>query len=131
MITRHHPIVISFYEMGSGFIGITAFLWINGTFSLDFQPPSVNDWLYLLLLGIVCTAYAFAASVKVMEILSAYTVVLTINLEPVYGILLAFAFFGETELMSGGFYIGTTLILLAVFLYPVLSRKLTSSTLTD
>lgn len=126
MISKNRPLLISFYEMGSGFIGITIFLWINGTFNLSLQFPTGSDWLYLLLLGIVCTAYAFAASVKVMETLSAYTIVLTINLEPIYGILLAFAIFGETELMSGGFYLGTIIILLAVFLYPILSRKLTA-----
>ncbi|HKK66711.1 MAG TPA: DMT family transporter, partial [Bacteroidales bacterium] len=125
MIAKHRPLVISFYEMGGGFLGITLFMGVSGTFNQGLQVPIMSDWFYLLLLGIVCTAYAFAASVKVMDVLSAYTVVLTINLEPIYGILLAFLFFGESELMSGGFYLGTVIILAAVFLFPVMSRKLT------
>lgn len=127
MIAKHRPLVISFYEMGGGFLGITLFMIVNGTFSHGLQVPLLSDWFFLILLGVVCTAYAFAASVKVMDVLSAYTVVLTINLEPVYGILLAFVFFGESELMSGGFYLGTVIILAAVFLFPVLNRKLVHS----
>ncbi len=127
MVVKHRPLVISFYEMGGGFIGITLYMLLNDTFAGGLQVPVISDWFYLVLLGVVCTAYAFAASVKVMDTLSAYTVVLTINLEPIYGIILAFIFFGESELMSGGFYLGTVLILAAVFLFPVVSRKMTSS----
>ncbi|MGM0376070.1 MAG: EamA family transporter, partial [Bacteroidota bacterium] len=124
MIVKHRPLLISFYEMGGGFVGITLFMWLNGTFGKGLQIPLWSDWLFLLLLGVACTAYAFATSVKVMQVLSAYTVVLTINMEPIYGILLAFVFFGESELMSAGFYLGTVIILAAVFLFPVISRKL-------
>jgi drug/metabolite transporter (DMT)-like permease len=123
MVVKHPPLVISFYEMGGGFIGITLYMLFNGTFEAGLQLPVWSDWVFLLLLGVVCTAYAFAESVKVMDVLSAYTVVLTINLEPIYGILLAFAFFGESELMSGGFYLGTLTILAAVFLFPVFNKK--------
>lgn len=123
MIVKHRPLVISFYEMGGGFIGITLYMLFSGTFEAGLQLPVWSDWVFLLLLGVVCTAYAFAESVKVMDVLSAYTVVLTINLEPIYGILLGVAFFGESELMSGGFYLGTLTILAAVFLFPVVNRK--------
>ncbi|WP_062122442.1 DMT family transporter [Geofilum rubicundum] len=122
-IRVYHPTTISFYEMGGGFIGITLYLWANNTFASGLATPSHWDWFYLLLLGIVCTAYAYMASVKVMQTLSAYTVVLTINLEPVYGILMAFLFFGESERMSTGFYAGTLIILGAVLLFPVLRRN--------
>ena len=127
MVVKQRPLLISFYEMGGGFLGITLYMLVNGTFKEGLQVPIISDWFFLALLGVVCTAYAFAASVKVMDILSAYTVVLTINLEPIYGILLAFVFFGESELMSGGFYLGTVMILAAVFLFPVLSRKMIRS----
>jgi drug/metabolite transporter (DMT)-like permease len=122
-IRVYHPTTISFYEMAGGFIAITVFLWGNNSFSSGLATPSHWDWFYLLLLGIVCTAYAYMASVKVMQTLSAYTVVLTINLEPVYGILMAFLFFGESERMSVGFYVGTVIILGAVLLFPVLRRS--------
>ncbi len=131
MIGTHRPLVISFYEMGGGFLAITLFMAFSGTFAQGLQMPVPADWLYLLLLGVVCTAYAFAASVKVMQVLSAYTAVLIINLEPVYGILLAFLFFGDSEYMSLGFYLGTLIILAAVFLFPVLKRKASSPALSD
>lgn len=122
-IDKHHPVTISFYEMTSGFMAITLFLALTGTFNSQLVMPSSLDTLFVLVLGIICTAYAFVAAVDVMKVLSAYTVVLAINMEPVYGILMAWMIFGQSEFMSTGFYIGTAVILLAVFLHPVLTRK--------
>ena len=76
---------------------------------------TTNDWILLLILSSVCTAYAFTASVKVMRILSPYTVMLTTNLEPIYGIVLAYFIFGGKEKMSFEFYIGALLIVITVF----------------
>jgi len=123
LISRMHPTTISFYEMGGGFIAVTIYLWATNTFSTGLTIPTSSDWFYLLLLGVVCTAYAFMASVKVMQSLSAYTVVLTTNLEPLYGIVMAFIFFGESERMSSGVYVGTRLILGSVLLYPIIKRR--------
>lgn len=109
--------------MGGGFLAISLFMCASGSFNASFPIPQENDLIYLLLLGIVCTSYAFMASVKVMKSLSAYTVVLTVNLEPVYGILMAFFMFGDTEKMSPGFYLGTFIVLSAVFLFPVMRKK--------
>ncbi len=121
--TRHHPSVISFYEMIGGFVFITVFLAVLGGFDEAFFRIKPSDFFYLLLLGIICTAYAFTAIVDVMKVLSAYTVVLSVNLEPVYGIVMAYFFFPEAESMSGGFYLGTFIIISAVFAYPFLKRK--------
>ena len=121
--TRHHPSVISFYEMIGGFLFISVFLLVSGGFKPDFFQIPTSDVFYLLILGFVCTAYAFAAIVDVMKVLSAYTVVLAVNLEPVYGIVMAHFFFPEAERMSGGFYLGTLIILTSVFAYPFLKRK--------
>jgi drug/metabolite transporter (DMT)-like permease len=66
-------------------------------------------------LGIVCTTFAFVASVNVMKELSPFTVSLTINLEPVYGIIIAYLLFGDSEKMTAGFYFGTVLILFTLF----------------
>lgn len=120
---RHHPTVISFYEMVGGFAFITAFLLVSGGFRSGLPAASGNDLFYLLLLGFLCTSYAFTAIVHIMKQLSAYTVILAINLEPVYGILLALLFFPEAERMSGGFYLGTLIILASVLSYPYLKRK--------
>ncbi len=121
--TRHHPSVISFWEMIGGFLFISVFLLVSGGFKPEFFQIPASDVFYLLILGFICTAYAFAAIVDVMKILSAYTVVLAVNLEPVYGIIMAHFFFPEAERMSGGFYLGTLIIMTSVFAYPFLKRK--------
>ena len=121
-IHEHHPATISFYEMLSGFAAIGIFLFLTDVLPVNLSIPSTVDVVYVFILGIACTAYAFVATVDVMKILSAYTVVLAINMEPVYGILLARLIFGQSELMSSGFYMGTVVILLAVFLYPVIVK---------
>ncbi len=121
-IDKHHPVTISFYEMASGFISIGVFLLFMGVLPANLLAPTNLDILYILILGVACTAYAFVVAVDVMKVLSAYTVVLAINMEPVYGILLAFVIFGQSEFMSAGFYLGTLVILAAVFLHPILTR---------
>ena len=76
--------------------------------------------MYLMILSSVCTAYAFIASTSIMKFLSPYTVMLTINLEPIYGIILAVLVFKEKERMSFEFYIGACIILLTVLLNAVI-----------
>lgn len=83
-----------------------------------FQLESM-DWLYLLILSSVCTAYAFIVAVNIMKHLTPYTVVLTVNLEPVYAIILALFIFGESEEMNSEFYIGAFIILFVVLLNGV------------
>lgn len=106
---------ITFYELGFGALCISIYLLLSGQFfSGNFFKLSLSDWGYLVLLASVCTAYAFIASVHVMKWLSPFTVVLTVNLEPVYGILLALVILGDSEQMSPQFYYGAAVILLAV-----------------
>ncbi len=109
---------IGMYEMIGGFVLLSLYLF----FTKDQQnyqfAISTADFWYLMLLGTVCTALAYVTGVAVMKELSAYTVVLTTNLEPVYGIILAVLIFGKKELMTAGFYQGAAIILLAVFVYP-------------
>lgn len=77
----------------------------------------------MLILASICTAYAFTASVKVMEKLSPYTVMLTTNLEPVYGIILAYFIIGGKEKMSVSFYIGAVIIIITVILNGIIKHK--------
>jgi drug/metabolite transporter (DMT)-like permease len=79
------------------------------------------DWLWILILAGICTVYAFSVSVELMKRLPVFSINLTINLEPVYGILLAVAIFGEKEKMTEQFYLGTAIILVSVLIYPVLN----------
>ena len=84
---------------------------------------SNRDWLWLFILGSFCTAYAQIAAVKVMKFISAYTMMLTINLEPVYGIILALIVFKTDEQMGYTFYIGAGIILITVIINGVLKNK--------
>ena len=105
-----------------GALGITLYLLFTQKFSIEFFQISSNDWLYLIILSSFCTAYAFIASVQVMKYLTPYTVMLTINLEPVYAIILALIIFGEKEQMSTEFYYGAFIVLFVVLLNGVLKN---------
>lgn len=120
--------VISFYELLTGASAISLYLLVlsffgDGGFTFDFFNISAEDWMWLLILASVCTAYAFIASVAVMRHLSPYTIMLTINLEPVYGILLAFWVFGSDEAMAPGFYYGAAIILTTVIMNGFLKTR--------
>ncbi len=120
---KFSPTLISFYEMAGGFLGITIYLLASQQFNGELLTPGLHDIIYVIILGVICTAFAFAVSVDVMKELSAYNVILAVNMEPIYGIILAYFIFGESEYMSGGFYLGTIVILLSVFLYPTIKAK--------
>ncbi|WP_299158917.1 EamA family transporter [uncultured Tenacibaculum sp.] len=121
-IKKHNANIISFYQLLFGVLGVTLYLLVTQKFSVDFFLLSTNDWLYLLVLSSICTAYAFIASVQVMRYLTPYTVMLTINLEPVYAIILALIIFGEKEEMNTEFYYGAFIVLLVVLLNGVLKN---------
>lgn len=124
LVKTHDPTVMSFYELSGGVVCFTVLLLCTQSFSPAFFTLSVKDLAYLLILSSVCTAYAFIASTSVMKFLSPYTVMLTINLEPIYGIILAVIVFKEKEKMSAEFYIGAVIILVTVLLNAVIkSRK--------
>lgn len=124
LVQKHDATVISFYELSGGVIFFTFLLLVTQSFSSDFFMLTTKDFIYLMILSSFCTAYAFIASTSVMKFLSPYTVMLTINLEPIYGIILAVLIFEEKEKMSFEFYIGAFIILLTVILNGILkSRK--------
>jgi drug/metabolite transporter (DMT)-like permease len=126
LIEKHEPSVITFYEFLAGVFFITIYFLFTNKFNVDFFILTTNDWVYLLILSSVCTAYAFTASVKVMRILSPYTVMLTTSLEPVYGIVLAFFIIGGKEKMSVEFYIGAVLIVITVILNGIVKHYLSN-----
>lgn len=108
--------VISFYELFGGFLFFTLLLIGTKQFNSQFFYIKLSDLAWILILATICTAYAFIASVGVMKHLSAFTVMLTTNLEPVYGIILALLIFTKQEQMKPTFYIGTLIILITVIL---------------
>tara|TARA_R110000868_G_scaffold110962_2_gene299979 strand:+ start:710 stop:1618 length:909 start_codon:yes stop_codon:yes gene_type:complete len=120
---EQRPSVISFYELGSGVLFLSIYLVFSGSFDQKFFQLSVNDWMYIFILASICTAYAFIASVKILKYISPYTVMLTINLEPVYGIILAFLLLGESEKLNPLFYVGALLILTTVVANGILKNR--------
>ena len=120
---KYDPTVISFYEIIGGVLFFSIFLLYGQSFTPEFFKLSMNDFIWLMVLSSVCTAYAFIASVGVMKYLSPYTVMLTINLEPIYGIILALIVFNDKEKMSMQFYIGALIILSTVILNGILKSK--------
>jgi len=123
LVQKSDALVISFYEIMGAFLWISLYRLFDQSLFTERFNLSTTDWLYLGLLGTVCTALAYVAGVSVMRTISAFRVALITNLEPVYGILLAFIFFGTRETMSIGFYLGAIIILGAVFLYPIYKRR--------
>lgn len=123
LVQKSDPKIIGFYEITGAFFWITIYRIYNGDLASESFNLSQADWIYLIILGTICTALAYVAGVSVMRALSAFRVALITNLEPVYGILLAFLFFGKREAMSVGFYLGAAIILGAVFLYPVYKKR--------
>lgn len=124
LIEKHESSVITFYEFLAGVVFISIYFLFENKFTVNFFILTANDWILLFILSSICTAYAFTASVKVMQKLSPYTVMLTTSLEPVYGIILAYLILGEKEKMSFEFYLGALLIVITVVLNGVVKHYL-------
>jgi drug/metabolite transporter (DMT)-like permease len=127
LVAVYSPLLITTYEMGFAFAA--SFLVLPLLFRLEFIPgisiplPVKWDWLNIAFLGWICTVFAYTVSVKLMKKFTAFAMNLTVNLEPVYGILLGLLIFGQKEQMMPGFYFGLLLIFSGVFIYPFLNKK--------
>ena len=125
MIGKVDEMSITFLELGSAWL----FLSILLPLYLWQQPdtlilPNRTDWVYLIILALACTTLAYVLSLRALRYLSAFAANLTVNLEPVYGIILAVILLNENQDLNTGFYLGAAVIILAVFTYPVLRLKL-------
>ena len=122
--------VMSVYQLGAGAVCMSIILLMQGKFTVELFSISKTYILWISILVIVCTAYAFVVSIAVMRHLTPFSLMLAINMEPVYGILFGILIFGSDEKMSFAFYIGTLLILLSVLTngFLKLKKKMSSST---
>ena len=125
-VKTNHPYVINCWEMLGATIATVLFFpvylkYLSADGILHLQATSM-DWFYILVLAFMCTVYAYSASIQLMKRLSAYTINLVINLEPVYGIILAILIFGDSEKMTPTFYLGAVIIVLAVLCYPLMNK---------
>lgn len=117
------PSQISFYEMLTGSVFLTIVLLFQGRLTPELFVMTTSDFLWLLFLGILCTSFAFLATIEVVKHLGAFSVSLSINLEPVYTIILAIVILGENELLGSQFYIGSTIIVLVVILNAIIKSR--------
>ncbi|MDB5030725.1 EamA family transporter [Mucilaginibacter sp.] len=122
-VKKLEPAIISFYELTGAFFWATLYLLFTNGFNHAMLLKN-SDIGYLLLLGTICTSLAYVAGVSVMRELSAFRVALITNLEPVYGILMSFLFFGDMNKMTTGFWVGALIILSTIFLFPVAQKQI-------
>jgi drug/metabolite transporter (DMT)-like permease len=121
-IVGQNTLSVTTIELTSGFL----FISFGYPFIETYMPqpkwiPIGTDWIWLIILGLLCTSLAFALAINSLKELSAFISNLSINLEPVYGILLAIWLLNEDTLLNYNFYLGTSIILLAVVMHPVIT----------
>ena len=120
--SEYEPSVVSVYEIIGGVAILSIYMLYMGDFNPSFYTLGTWDWIFLAILGVICTAYPFVGSIKIMKHISPYTVMLSINLEPVYGIILAVLLFPEKEKMGTPFYIGGIIILITIVLNVIIKN---------
>ncbi len=126
LVKNFSPRTLTFYELGGGFIILTLLLpfYLQQT-SAPYYLPTLTDWIWLLVLALLCTVVCFDLQLKALQKISAFTSNLMYNLEPLYGIILAFIFFGEASMFHDEFYIGVALIVftIVVQMYRIRRQK--------
>ncbi len=123
MIKKVSSTVISYVELWFGLTGISIYLLFSGGFSSEFFVLTGHNITGLLILAGVCTAFPFIASVNLMKHISPYTISLAVNMETVYGIVLAILIYQENTELSFTFYVGVCIILFAVFIEAILKSR--------
>lgn len=126
-VRKHSALSITFYEILGCTVCVALAIPVGAYFWPEdvhlWQVPQGTTWLYMMVLAWLCTVYAYTASVSLMRKFTAFAMNLTINLEPVYSMVLAWLIFGEKEQMTLGFYLGALVILVSVLTYPGLSKR--------
>ena len=114
--------LISFYELLGAFIVVSVYVLLFTGLDFSRLAVPIKDLKWLLILGILCTAFAFIVSVEIMKKISPYTVTISVNLEPIYSIILALLIWPESETMSYGFYMGTIIVIATLFLNALFKK---------
>ena len=116
IVIKNSSITISFYELFIGFLFSLFYYYLFIDTSLFLKKINYQDLIFLLILGIICTSYAFTKSVDLIKYLKPFTIMMIINMEPVYAIFISLLIFGESEYLSINFYIGFIIILISVII---------------
>ncbi len=124
MVMKYNSLSITFIELGSGLVFLTFLLPVYIKIFPDVNLiPSIHDLIYLTILALCCTTFPYVLSLKALKHISAFTSTFTVNLEPIYGIIMAIIIFQENKELNSGFYLGTSIILVAIFIHPLLRKK--------
>jgi drug/metabolite transporter (DMT)-like permease len=127
MVQRIPAYTITFYEMIGACLLIGLFLPVyQVTWAENHQlqmVPQPTDWLYIAILAGVCSVYAYSVGVELMKKISVFMLQLSLNLEPIYGMIMANIIFKDKEKMGLNFYLGAGIIVSAVLLYPLIKRR--------
>ncbi|MFM9986273.1 MAG: DMT family transporter [Flavobacteriales bacterium] len=122
-IQKHSSAKIAFWEMAFALVGVSIYMLFDLSLFESVTAINFHDLRLVLILGVVCTGFAFIAGIEVMKVLSPFTCAIAINLEPIYTIALALWLYGDSEYMSPAFYIGTVIILSTLFLEAWLKKR--------
>jgi drug/metabolite transporter (DMT)-like permease len=127
-VKRLPATTITMYQMGGAFLSTAAFLPVYQTYWAEGNTlhltPTVLDWIYISVLAFACSVYAYSVSIDLMKRISVFTIQLGLNLEPVYGILMAIIILDEAKHLNVSFFIGSSVILGAVIGYPLIKKKI-------
>ena len=116
LVKENDSAIISFYELMGGFWVISILFYINGEIVLEQLSLNSLQLFWLMILGIVCTSFAFLLGVYVMNFIKPYTVNLSVNLEPIYAIIFALLIFKNSEVMNLNFYLGSMIVVGSILL---------------
>lgn len=123
-VSKTDSLSMTFIELFSGLLFITLIMPLyNIVFPNTNMIPSNSDWIWLVVLSIFCTVIPFNMSLKALKEISAFTANFIVNLEPIYGIIMAIFIFQENKELNSGFYIGAFIIIASIFIQPILDRK--------
>ncbi|MBT3647345.1 MAG: DMT family transporter [Flavobacteriales bacterium] len=121
-VKHDRPTLITAYEMLGGVIALSIYFAVVGGFG-SFEFPTQMDWVWLLILGLVCTSLAFVVSIEVLKVLSPFTASMSINMEPIYAIIFAVIIFKDDEFMSPLFYVGALVVIATIFVNGFLKMR--------
>lgn len=117
LLKQFTPKILTVYELSGGLVLLSCLIpFYLAWFPAEYYIPTISDWAWLVVLAFFCTVISFDLQLNALKKISAFTANLTYNLEPVYGIILAFVFFDESKQLHGQFYLGLGLIVLAIVL---------------
>lgn len=121
-VEKSSPMFITFVELFTGFVllGLYIYLFPQGSAIM----PEGWDWVFLAFLSLGCTTIGYVLVLYALRKLSAFSSMMAFNLEPIYGILLAAILLDDNRELNTNFYLGATIIVGCIFVYPLLTRRL-------